>query len=177
MASYEVPSTIHQSLSAGMLLYALNTLFQCVQRHRRLFSPAEWRSVRLDIMLLADNEVNIENKILTASRLTRQGLPHVHVSDQPESCSPLKHSSHPSCIVIRAHVNRTSKPLSPGSKRSRPSRTAFLAFSLATRAGVQLFAVKTKLSMHHRVRRQCSLWGIPYCSNMLPSSITHHGCD
>ena len=33
-----------QSFASGMLLYALNTLYQSVQRHRQFFSPAEWRA-------------------------------------------------------------------------------------------------------------------------------------
>jgi nuclear-control-of-ATPase protein 2 len=39
-------ATGNQSFERGMLLFALNTLFQSVQRHRQFFTPAEWRSVR-----------------------------------------------------------------------------------------------------------------------------------
>jgi len=60
-----------QSFASGMLLYALNTLYQSVQRHRQFFSPAEWRAVRVDIMTLSDNEVPIEAKTLVVGRLAR----------------------------------------------------------------------------------------------------------
>ena len=59
-----------QSFASGMLLYALNTLYQSVQRHRQFFSPEEWRAVRVDIMTLSDNEVPIESKTLVAVSYT-----------------------------------------------------------------------------------------------------------
>lgn len=62
-------SSSNQSFERGMLLFALNTLYQSVQRHRHLFSPAEWRSVRRDIMSLADNDIPVENKLTIVSRI------------------------------------------------------------------------------------------------------------
>lgn len=62
-------SSSNQSFERGMLLFALNTLYQSVQRHRQLFSPAEWRSVRQDIMSLADNDIPVENKLTIVSRI------------------------------------------------------------------------------------------------------------
>ena len=59
------------SIASGMLLYAFNTLYQSVQRHRQFFSPEEWRAVRVDIMTLSDNEVPIESKTLVVGRLAR----------------------------------------------------------------------------------------------------------
>lgn len=61
----------NQSFERGMLLFALNTLFQCVQRHRHFFSPAEWRAVRQDIMSLADNDMPVDNKLTVVHRLMR----------------------------------------------------------------------------------------------------------
>ncbi len=60
-----------QSFASGMLLYALNTLFQSVQAHRKYFSPGEWRAVRVDIMTLSDNEVPVESKLTVVSRIAR----------------------------------------------------------------------------------------------------------
>ena len=67
----ELQYSDNKSFASGMLLYALNTLFQSVQRHRQYFSPAEWRAVRADIMTLSDNEVPIEAKTLVVGRLAR----------------------------------------------------------------------------------------------------------
>lgn len=64
-------TTNNQSFERGMLLFALNTLFQCVQRHRQYFSPAEWRAVRQDIMSLADNDMSVDNKLNVVARLAR----------------------------------------------------------------------------------------------------------
>ena len=67
----ELQYSDNKSFASGMLLYALNTLFQSVQRHRQYFSPAEWRAVRADIMTLSDNDIPIESKSRVVSRLAR----------------------------------------------------------------------------------------------------------
>jgi nuclear-control-of-ATPase protein 2 len=67
----ELTYSRNKSFASGMLLYALNTLFQSVQKHRQFFSPAEWRSVRLDIMTMSDNEVPVESKLNAVARLAR----------------------------------------------------------------------------------------------------------
>ena len=67
----ELQYSENQSFASGMLLYALNTLYQSVQRHRQYFSPAEWRAVRVDIMTLSDNEVPVESKSRVVGRLAR----------------------------------------------------------------------------------------------------------
>ena len=69
--------TFHQ----GMLLYAVNALYASVQKHKRMFSPKEYRGVKLDAMALADVGVSIEGKLLTTARLARiykgfQSEPH-----------------------------------------------------------------------------------------------------
>ena len=82
----ELTYSRNKSFASGMLLYALNTLFQSVQKHRQFFSPAEWRSVRLDIMTMSDNEVPVESKRNAVARLALMGLgldvklfkPHSH---------------------------------------------------------------------------------------------------
>ena len=66
----ELQYSENQSFASGMLLYALNTLYQSVQRHRQYFSPAEWRAVRVDIMTLSDNEVPVESKSVSYTHLT-----------------------------------------------------------------------------------------------------------
>mmetsp|Transcript_24655 Transcript_24655/g.61420 ORF Transcript_24655/g.61420 Transcript_24655/m.61420 type:complete len:637 (-) Transcript_24655:86-1996(-) len=63
--------TNNQSFERGMLLFALNTLFISVQRHRQIFSPQEWRAVRHDIMSLADNDMTVDNKLTVVARLSR----------------------------------------------------------------------------------------------------------
>jgi len=63
--------TNNQSFERGMLLFALNTLFISVQRHRQFFSPQEWRAVRHDIMSLADNDMTVDNKLTVVARLSR----------------------------------------------------------------------------------------------------------
>ena len=67
----ELTYSRNKSFASGMLLYALNTLFQSVQKHRNCFSPAEWRAVRLDIMTMSDNEVPVESKLNAVARLAR----------------------------------------------------------------------------------------------------------
>jgi len=69
--------TFHQ----GMLLYAVNALYASVQKHKRMFTPKEFRGVKLDAMALADVGVSIEGKLLTTARLARiykgfQSEPH-----------------------------------------------------------------------------------------------------
>ena len=69
--------TFHQ----GMLLYAVNALYASVQKHKRMFTPKEFRGVKLDAMALADVGVSIEGKLLTTQRLARiykgfQSEPH-----------------------------------------------------------------------------------------------------
>ena len=41
----------------GMLIYALDALYAAVQRHQHLFTRDEWRSVRIDVLELADPRV------------------------------------------------------------------------------------------------------------------------
>ena len=65
----------------GMLLYAVNALYASVQKHKRMFTPKEFRGVKLDAMALADVGVSIEGKLLTTQRLARiykgfQSEPH-----------------------------------------------------------------------------------------------------
>ena len=64
-----------------MLLYAVNALYASVQKHKHMFTPKEFRGVKLDAMALADVGVSIEGKLLTTQRLARiykgfQSEPH-----------------------------------------------------------------------------------------------------
>mgnify|MGYP003305971631 FL=1 len=60
-----------RSVQQGMLIYALNSLYQAIQRHQHLFSRDEWRSVRIDVLELADPSIPIDNKLVTVARLSR----------------------------------------------------------------------------------------------------------
>ena len=69
-----------RSVQHGMLIYALNSLYAAVQRNHHLFTRAEWRSVRVDVLELADPSVPIDNKLVTVARLarTRALVPEPH---------------------------------------------------------------------------------------------------
>ncbi len=60
-----------RSVQQGMLIYALDALYAAVQRHQHLFTRDEWRSVRIDVLELADPRVPIDNKLVTVARLAR----------------------------------------------------------------------------------------------------------
>lgn len=70
----------NQSFEFGMLLFSLSTLYTNVCKNRHFFSPAEWRSVKLDINLLADNDVPVESKMIVVGRLrtSKAFLPEPH---------------------------------------------------------------------------------------------------
>ena len=58
-----------RSVQQGMLIYALDALYAAVQRHQHLFTRDEWRSVRIDVLELADPRVPIDNKLVTVDAL------------------------------------------------------------------------------------------------------------
>lgn len=69
-----------RSVQQGMLIYALNSLYAAVQRNQHLFTRAEWRSARVDVLELADPSISIDNKLVTVARLarTRALIPEPH---------------------------------------------------------------------------------------------------
>ena len=69
-----------RSVQQGMLIYALNALYLTLQRHQDLFSKAEWRSVRADVLELADPSLPVEHKLVTIARLgrTKALIPEPH---------------------------------------------------------------------------------------------------
>ena len=85
----ELQYSDNKSFASGMLLYALNTLFQSVQRHRQYFSPAEWRAVRADIMTLSDNDVPIESKSRVVSDC-HGGVSSASVSGRPSQLGDIE---------------------------------------------------------------------------------------
>jgi len=60
-----------RSVQQGMLIYALNALYLALQRYHALFSKNEWRTVRADVLELADPSVPIDNKLVCIARLAR----------------------------------------------------------------------------------------------------------
>ena len=79
--NFDAENLENETFHQGMLLYAVNALYASVQKHKRMFSPKEYRGVKLDAMALADVGVSIEGKLLTTARLARiykgfQSEPH-----------------------------------------------------------------------------------------------------
>ena len=60
-----------RSVQQGMLIYALNSLYLALQRYHGLFSKNEWRTVRADVLELADPSISIDNKLVCIARLAR----------------------------------------------------------------------------------------------------------